>query len=257
MKDLRFDNAWPIVAVVLILVVASILFVMTLTDNSSLNEENKQLTKQVDKYQQKALDWQTKAEDAEIKLAKAEADLQLCSQQMEQYETDIFLLEERIKELEDEIKSLEEIIEIANTPSAWNYDFTENEVVELAAMIFAEEEGDSFCAAGAASVACNRVRRVDFPNNIHDVIYQIIKTEEHTYEQYAPRTKRIIEYVVAGKPIPRELADVHYIPDWYYDIARLILEHGPIFPKDVIYQAHFKQGKGVFYEKNGEYFCFG
>lgn len=223
----------------------------------TLNEENKHLTQQIGEYEQKALDWQIKAEDTEIKLAKAETDLQSCSEQMEKYEQTIYQLEERIKELEDEVKILEELIEISNTPSDWDYEYTEQDVLELTAMIFAEEEGDSFCAAGAGSVACNRVRRPDFPNTIHDVIYQIIETEEHTYEQYAPRTKRIIECVVAGKPIPAELADVRYIPDWYYAIARLILEHGPIFPKDVVYQAHFKQGKGVFYEKNGEYFCYG
>ena len=223
----------------------------------TLNEENRQLTKQVDEYEQKALDWQIKAEDTEIKLAKAETDLQSCSEQIEKYEQTIYQLEERIKELEDEIKALEEVIEISNTPSDWDYEYTERDVLELGAMIFAEEEGDSFCAAGAGSVAGNRVRRPDFPNTIHDVIYQIIETEEHTYEQYAPRTKRIIECVVTGKPIPRELADVSYIPDWYYNIARLILEYGPIFPKDVVYQAHFKQGKGVYYEKDGEFFCYG
>ena len=241
----------------LMYVILGIWLACSVSTVNTLNEENKQLTKQADEYEQKALDWQTKAEDTEIKLARAETDLQSCSEQMEEYEQTIYQLEERIKELEDEIKMLEEIIEISNTPSDWDYVFTETDVVELGAMIFAEEEGDSFCAAGAASVAGNRVRRPDFPNNFHDVIYQIIETEEHTYEQYAPRTKRIIEYVVAGKPIPKELADVPYVPYWYNDIARLILENGPIFPEDVVYQAHFKQGKGVYYEKNGEYFCYG
>ena len=249
----------PVVFTVLALlyVILSAWVACSVSTVNLLNEENKQLTQQIDEYEQKALDWQTKAEDTEIKLSRAETDLQSCSEQIEKYEQTIYQLEERIKELEDEIKILEEVIEIANTPSDWDYEYAEEEVVELGAMIFAEEEGDSFCAAGAGSVAGNRVRRPDFPNTIHDVIYQIIETEEHTYEQYAPRTKRIIECVVAGKPIPAELADVRYIPDWYYEIARLILEHGPIFPKDVVYQAHFKQGKGVFYEKNGEFFCYG
>ena len=248
----------------LMYVILGIWLALSVSTVSALNEENKQLTKQVDEYEQKTLDWQIKAEDAEIKLARAETDLQSCSEQFERYERTICTLEEytealeeRIKELEDEVKMLEEIIEISNTPSDWDYVFTETDVVELGAMIFAEEEGDSFCAAGAASVAGNRVRRPDFPNNFHDVIYQIIETEEHTYEQYAPRTKKIIDCVVAGKPIPKELADVPYVPYWYNDIARLILENGPIFPEDVVYQAHFKQGKGVYYERNGEYFCYG
>lgn len=247
---------------ILILMVLSIVVLFTTTvvnyvmfDNcrnnlASVNEENEQLTQRINEYK-------TTVEKTEAKLTVAESNLEKCSTQIERYETDIFILEKQIEELESEIEILEEIIEISNTPSDWDYDYTEEEVIELAGMIFAEEEGDSFCAAGAASVACNRIRRPDFPDNIHDVIYQIIKTEEHTYEQYAPRTKQIIEYVVAGKPIPRKLADVSYIPDWYYDIARLILEHGPIFPKDVIYQAHFKQGKSIFYEKNGEFFCYG
>lgn len=249
-KGILFFMILSIAVLLTTTVVNYIMFDNCRNDLASANEENEQLTQRIDEYK-------TTVENTEAKLAVAESNLEQCSTQIEQYETDIFILEERIKELESEVKMLEEIIEISNTPSDWDYDFTEEEVVELGAMIFAEEEGDSFCAAGAASVAGNRVRRPDFPDNFHDVIYQIIKAEEHTYEQYAPRTKRIIEHVVAGKPIPKELADVPYIPDLYFNIARLILEHGPIFREDVIYQAHFKQGKGVYYEKDGEFFCYG
>lgn len=166
-------------------------------------------------------------------------------------------LEEYACGLESEVEILEQIIESFNEDKDWDYEYTELEVKELGSVMFGEEEGDSFMAAGAGSVVLNRVSRSDFPDKVHDVIYEIIKTKDATYEQYAPRTKKILECVVAGQPIPSTLADVKYVPAWYFDLARFLLENGSIFPKDVVYQAHFKQGKGVYYEKDGEFFCFG
>lgn len=166
-------------------------------------------------------------------------------------------LEEYACGLESEVEILEQIIESFNKDNDWNYDYTHTDVIELGAMIFAEEEGDTFCQAGAGSVAINRVKRSDFPNTIHDVIFEIIKTKDKTYEQYAPRTKKIINCTLTNTPIPRKLADVEYIPQSYFDLAEFLLKNGSIFPEDVVYQARFKQGKGVYYEKNGEYFCYG
>ena len=238
MKDLRSDEAWTIIAIVLLIVV-TILFATTLANNSSLNEENKQLSKQVDKYQQKALDWQTKAEDAEIKLVNTEADLQLCSQQIEQYETDIFVLEERIKELEDEVKTLEEIIESFNH-NDWHYDYTDEDVEILAGVMYGENYiSGTYEMMLTGSVVLNRVVDIRFPNTIKKVVYQ----KDGKYEQYAPRTKNLL--------------GSDEVPKICYTLARILLEYGSIAPKNVIYQAHFKQGTGVFWEKDGEYFCFG
>lgn len=224
---------------------------------NNLNNENWELTVKCSDYEREAFDWQTKAENLEIKLVSALGDLENCSNRMEELETIIYEQEQTISGLESEIKALEQIVESFNENDDWDYEYTETEVKELAAVMFGEEEGDSFMSAGAGSVVLNRVSRSDFPNTVHDVIYEIIKTKDATYEQYAPRTKRILESVVVGKPISSTLADVEYLPQWYFDLARFLLENGSIFPKNVVYQAHFKQGKGVYYEKNGEFFCYG
>lgn len=139
----------------------------------------------------------------------------------------------------------------------WCYDYTEEDVKLLAGVMFGEEEGNTLNSGYAGSVPLNRIMDSRFPNNLHDVIYEIVVTDDAVYEQYAPRTKKIAECVIAGKPIPSDLADVEYIPEWYYDLARILLKYGSILPPDVVYQAHYPQGKGVFWEWKGEYFCYG
>jgi len=189
-------------------------------------------------------------------LAEEEAkNATLCSD-YENATKELQLALEMVSELTRENEYYSEISEYVFN-GEWNYDYTEEDVKLLAGVMFGEEEGNTLNAGYAGSVPLNRVLRADFPNSLHDVIYEVVVTDNAVYEQYAPRTKKIAECVIAGKPIPRELADVEYIPDWYLDLARILLKYGSILPPDVVYQAHFPQGKGVFWEWKGEYFCYG
>lgn len=90
-----------------------------------------------------------------------------------------------------------------------------------------------------ASVVINRVNSPEFPDTIHDVIYQ--------KKQYAPAEK-----------------------DWFNDLtpskssvmaAYTILTEGSIAPIDVVYQANFKQGSGIYKSIHDDklgttYFCY-
>ena len=240
---------------VLCLVCSIILFVFVFFSTENIEAEEAQVISVEDSDEYQALLERNKTiKDSSDYFLQEKLRLEKEYKTLEQeYKT----LEEYVCGLESEVEILEQIIESFNEDKDWNYEYTELEVKELGSVMFGEEEGDSFMAAGAGSVVLNRVRRSDFPNTVHDVIYEIIKTKDKTYEQYAPRTKRILECVVADKPIPSTLADVKYVPAWYFDLARFLLENGSIFREDVVYQAHFKQGKGVYYEKDGEYFCYG
>lgn len=90
-----------------------------------------------------------------------------------------------------------------------------------------------------ASVVINRVNSPEFPDTIHDVVYQ--------KKQYAPAEK-----------------------DWFDDLipnessvmaAYTILTEGSIAPIDVVYQANFKQGSGIYKSIHDDklgttYFCY-
>ena len=228
----------PIVFAVLALlyVVLGIWLACSISTVSTLNEENKQLTQQVDEYQQKALDWQTKAEDYEIKLLEAQTDLELCSKEIERLETLNYIISEEMSMLKENEEDIEEISEYVFN-GEWNYEYAQDDIDILAAVMYGEEYPNRYEMMLAGSVVLNRVLSPDFPNNIHDVVYQ--KSEK--YEQYAPRTKGFI-----GKELPEEC----------YRLAEILLQYGPIAPRNVVYQAHFNQGR-VFWEWNGEEFCYG
>ena len=223
-----------LIIAVTFLLLYTIVFVGVVSERNGLNEENRSLHQQV---------------------AIVNANLELCSLQMEEYELTIYQLEERIKELEAEVEHLENLTEYVYN-GEWHYDYTEEDVDILTGVMFGEEEGNTLNAGFAGSVSLNRILSKNFPDSLYDVVYQIVKTDDATYEQYAPRTKAIIQHIIDGTPIPKSLADVPYVPEWYRNLAEILLKYGPICPPEVKYQAHFNQGE-VFWEWNGEEFCFG
>jgi hypothetical protein len=155
------------------------------------------------------------------------------------------------KELDDENKYLSEISEYIYN-YGWSYDYSEYDIRLLAGVMFGEcEDSGRLEQAFVGSVVLNRVLSPLFPNNVHDVVYQF----DGKYEQYAPRTKRIAEAVVANEPISKSDADVRYLPDYYFELAEILLKYGPMAPPEVVYQAHFNQGK-VFWNWQGEEFCY-
>ena len=84
------------------------------------------------------------------------------------------------------------------------------------------------------SVILNRVTAPDFPNSVHGVVFS---------SGYAKRTQRLVN---SGRAIP----DVLYV--WAEDV----LKNGPNVPANVIYQAGFKQGHGVYDVVLRNYFCY-
>lgn len=90
-----------------------------------------------------------------------------------------------------------------------------------------------------ASVVVNRVNSPEFPNNIHDVIYQ--------RGQYASVGTKYFNNL---KPSRNCIFS-----------ALKILANGSIAPRDVVFQANFKQGGGVYkavYDRKlgTTYFCY-
>ena len=139
--------------------------------------------------------------------------------------------------IEPEIIEVEVIKEVEVPATTWSYDYTQEDIDILAAVMYGEEHPDRYEMMLAGSVVLNRVKDPRFPDTIKEVVYQI----DGPFEQYAPRTKGFI-----GKDLPEEC----------YRLAEILLRYGPIAPGEVIYQAHFNQGE-VFWSWQGEEFCFG
>lgn len=139
--------------------------------------------------------------------------------------------------IEPEIIEVEVIKEVEVPAPTWSYEYTQEDIDILAAVMYGEEHPDRYEMMLAGSVVLNRVKDSRFPDTIKEVVYQI----DGPFEQYAPRTKGFI-----GKDLPEEC----------YRLAEILLRYGPIAPSEVIYQAHFNQGD-VFWSWQGEEFCFG
>ena len=139
--------------------------------------------------------------------------------------------------IEPEIIEVEVIKEVEVPAPTWSYEYTQEDIDILAAVMYGEEHPDRYEMMLAGSVVLNRVKDPRFPDTIKEVVYQI----DGPFEQYAPRTKGFI-----GKELPEEC----------YRLAEILLRYGPIAPGEVIYQAHFNQGE-VFWSWQGEEFCFG
>jgi hypothetical protein len=86
---------------------------------------------------------------------------------------------------------------------------------------------------GVGSVVLNRVASEYFPDTMYEVIYQ--------KGQYACTWDGNIEKE------PNERA---------YKIAEDLLRNGSVLPANVIFQAEFKQGDGVYSKVQNMYFCY-
>lgn len=106
----------------------------------------------------------------------------------------------------------------------------------LAHLIYAEA-GSDWCEDemlyGVGSVVLNRMASKYYPDTMHEVIYQ--------KGQYAC----IIDGNIKKEPNERA-----------YRIAEDLLKNGSRMPEKVIYQAEFKQGKGVYKKVQNMYFCY-
>ena len=206
-----------------------------------LNQENKELTFDRDKWEQTALDNRIEADNTAAGLERARENLADCSKKIEEQETTTATQADEITALKDGIKLLEGIIEGYNT--VLESDYTDTDKTILAATIYAENYiSGRYEMMLTGSVVINRKNSPLFPNTIKDVVFQI----DGEYEQYAKRTKNIVERVLRGEET---------IPSECYDLAEILLKYGSIAPPNVLYQAHFNQGN-VFWEWKGEQFCY-
>ena len=206
-----------------------------------MNAENKELTFDRDKWEQTALDNRIESDNTAGELEKARENLAECSKKIEEQETTIVTQADEITALKSEIKLLEGIIEGYNTvPES---DYTDTDKTILAATMYAENyTSGRYEMMLTGSVVINRKNSPLFPNTIKEVVFQI----DGEYEQYAKRTKNIVERVLRGEET---------IPSECYDLAEILLKYGSIAPPNVLYQAHFNQGR-VFWEWKGEQFCY-
>lgn len=108
---------------------------------------------------------------------------------------------------------------------------------ELLAHLIYAEAGSDWCSDKlqlyTGSVVLNRVKHKDYPDTLPAVVYQ--------KGQYSCTWNGMIDYEYNERA---------------YDCAKYLLTHGSQIPENVVYQANFKQGDGVYEEFEGMYFCY-
>ncbi len=119
-----------------------------------------------------------------------------------------------------------------------NYYITEDDIAILASAIFYEEgepetpEDERRCYL-AGSVVINRMASPEFPDTVGGVIDQT--------GQYACRDMVFNE---------------GYYGDIDWEIAEELLTYGTTIPNDVVFQAQFSQGSGIYEHIGNQYFCY-
>lgn len=106
----------------------------------------------------------------------------------------------------------------------------------LARLVYAEagSESDEHQQA-VASVVLNRMNSDKFPDSIDEVIYQ----------------RNPLQYACIEDGNIDKIPDERAIKNAYY-----IWDNGSILPDNVLYQAEFKQGSGVYKQIGNTYFCY-
>lgn len=106
----------------------------------------------------------------------------------------------------------------------------------LARLVYAEagNESDEHQQA-VASVVLNRMNSDKFPDSIDEVIYQ----------------RDPLQYACIEDGNIDKIPDERAIKNAYY-----IWDNGSILPDNVLYQAEFKQGSGVYKQIGNTYFCY-
>ena len=111
------------------------------------------------------------------------------------------------------------------------------EDIDLLAHLIYAEAGSSWIKDETifyvGSVVLNRVNSKYYPNTLYEVIYQ--------EGQYECTWNGHIEKV------PDERC---------YEIAEELLRYGSVLPENVLYQAQFEQGSGVYSYQDNLYFCY-
>ena len=120
----------------------------------------------------------------------------------------------------------------------WFGNYTYEDLYLLAHIINAEAGGGTSyisdqCVFGVGSVVLNRVKDPRFPNTIREVLWQ----PGQYYNGW--------NGAITREPVDRS-----------WQIAAELLEEGPIFPPEVVWQANFTQGRDTYLYTDGMYFCY-
>lgn len=109
------------------------------------------------------------------------------------------------------------------------------EGIELLAEVMYHEnwhtDKEHLAAYYTGAVVLNRVKSKDFPNTIKEVLYQ--KGQYSTISRFYTRQ----------------------LPEECYHLACKLFKYNEV-PENVIFQAMFKQGSGVYKKINTDYFCY-
>lgn len=112
--------------------------------------------------------------------------------------------------------------------------YTDEELYMMSHLIYAEAGNQSDKAQRyAGSVVLNRIKHPNYPNTMKGVIFQ--------RGQYSCTWDGNYQKTPSQKAINN---------------AIYVLEHGSILPKNVVYQAQFKQGSGVYEQIGNTYYCY-
>lgn len=144
-------------------------------------------------------------------------------------------------EAETQTEATEPVTEETTEPTEEVKNYTEDDLFYLAAAVCREAGGESEeIQLLVANVIINRVNSSLYPDTIYEVLTE--------YKQYGTMWKYGVSF-----------------PDWAddkvkeqcYSVAKRILEGERFCPENVLFQAEFKQGSGV-YKQFGDdyYFCY-
>ena len=134
------------------------------------------------------------------------------------------------------INKIDETSDFHTTEIIVEKKYTDEELDLLSRVVYAEA-GSNWLTdehqKAVASVVINRKNDNRFPNTIKEVVYQ--------KGQYGC----VYNGMINQPPDQRA-----------YDNAKYVLENGVTIPSDVVWQAQFKQGKGLYKYIQGHYFCY-
>ena len=114
------------------------------------------------------------------------------------------------------------------------HSYTQDDLNVLTRIIHGEASGQSWdFQVAVGSVVLNRVKSSKFPNTIRGVVFQkgqYAATWDGNYNKTPSEQSR--------------------------RVAKYLLENGSQLPSHIIFQAEFKQGKGVYKKMGNTYFCY-
>lgn len=153
--------------------------------------------------------------------------------------TELETMEKPTEEMQPE--TTEPAIEEVTEPSEGTKNYTDDDLYYLAAAVCREAGGESEeIQLLVANVIINRVNSSIYPDTIYEVLTE--------YKQYGTMWKY-------GVSFPN-WAD-EKVKEQCYSVAKRILEGERLCPENVLFQAEFKQGSGVFKQFGDDYyFCY-